>query len=76
MKKLLLFSVVAMAGITTNAVDITKEEYIAKHKAAAEKDGKRFVESKIAALFDRADLNKDGVLTDEEKSTPRKKSTE
>jgi hypothetical protein len=76
MKKFLLFSMVTVIGIAANAADITKEQYIAKHKAAAEKDGTRFVESKIAALFDRADLDKDGVLTDKEKSTPRKKSAE
>ena len=73
MKKLLLLSMIAMIGITASAADITKEQFIAKQKAAMEKAGKEFNEAKAAAAFDKKDLNKDGVLSaDELKPQPKK----
>lgn len=71
MKKLLLFSMIAMIGITASAADITKADYLAKRKAIAEKTGKPFNEKGLLALFDKQDLNKDGVLSDEEQATAR-----
>ena len=71
MKKLLLFSVIAMIGITASAASMTKEEYVSKRKASAEKAGKAFDEKALAAKFDKQDANKDGVLTDEEQAAAK-----
>ena len=66
MKKVLLFSMIAIAGLTVSAVDMTKEVYIAKIKAVAERKGRAFDAEKVAADFDKLDKNKDGVWSDEE----------
>ena len=68
MKKLLLFSIITMIGITASAADITKEDYMAQRKAIAEKAGKVFNEKRNLADFEKQDLNKDGVLSDKEKA--------
>jgi len=68
MKKLLLFSMIAIAGITASAADMTKDQFVGKMKAAAEKSGKEFDEAKAIATFDKKDLNKDGVLSTEEQA--------
>ncbi len=71
MKKLLLFSMIAMIGITASAADITKPDYMAKKKADAEKAGKTFNEKGHSGNFERQDLNKDGVLSDEEQAAAK-----
>ncbi|MFA6174642.1 MAG: hypothetical protein WC334_10065 [Kiritimatiellales bacterium] len=68
MKKLLLFSMIAIAGITASAADITKEQFIADGKAASEKRGTEFNEKMRIAAFEKQDLNKDGVLSTEEQA--------
>lgn len=71
MKKLLLFSMIAMIGITASAADLTKADYIAQRKAAAEKAGKAFNEKGVIGNFNKQDLNKDGVLSDEEQAAAK-----
>ena len=66
MKKLLLFSMIAIAGITVSAADLTKDQFVARQKALAEKGGKEFDAAKAEAAFAKKDLNKDGVLSAEE----------
>ena len=66
MKKSLLFVMIAMIGITVSAADQTKEQFLAKSKAVAEKSGKEFDAAKAEAAFAKKDLNKDGVLSAEE----------
>jgi len=68
MKKLLLFSMIALVGITASAAEITKEQFIAKEKATAENSGKEFDEAKAEAAFSRKDRNSDGVLSDAEQA--------
>jgi hypothetical protein len=66
MKKIVLFSLIAIAAITANATDMTKEQFVARQKATAEKAGKEFNEKASAAFFAIKDLNKDGVLSGDE----------
>jgi 5,10-methylene-tetrahydrofolate dehydrogenase/methenyl tetrahydrofolate cyclohydrolase len=73
MKKIVLFSMIALAGITVSAADMTKEQFVATKKAAAEKAGTEFNEKAVEAAFAKRDLNKDGVLSaDELKPAPKK----
>ncbi|HNX52205.1 MAG TPA: hypothetical protein PKI68_00515 [Pontiellaceae bacterium] len=73
MKKVLLFSMIAIVGLTVSAAETTKADYIAKAKAAAEKKGRAFDEAKTAKAFDKLDTNKDGVLSAEEQAAPKAK---
>jgi hypothetical protein len=66
MKKLILFTVVALAAITASNADTTKEAYLATKKAAAEKAGKPQNEAKDMAYFNKVDTNKDGVMSNDE----------
>jgi len=78
MKKVLLFSMIAIAGLTVSAADITKADFLAKQKAKVEAKGGQFDEAKTAKNFDTMDTNKDGVLSDAEQSAgkaPAKKKT-
>jgi hypothetical protein len=75
MKKLLLFSVVALIGLSVSAADQTKEQFVAKAKATAEKAGKEFDAAKAEKQFAAKDTNKDGKLSAEEaaaKPAPKK----
>ena len=74
MKKSLLFSMIAMIGITASAADMTKEQFVAKAKATAEKSGKEFDEAKAIAAFEKKDRNSDGVL-DADEQMPAKSAT-
>lgn len=71
MKKLLLFSMIAIAGMTASAADITKEQFLASGKAAAEKRGTEFNEAGRTAAFEKQDLNKDGVLSADEQAAAK-----
>ncbi len=62
MKKILLFSMIAIAGLTASAADITKEEFIAKKK------GSGADEATAIAEFEKKDRNSDGVLSDKEQN--------
>ena len=75
MKKSLLFSMIAMIGITASAADMTKEQFIAKEKTKAENAGKEFDEAKAIALFEKKDRNSDGVLSADELAPPASKAT-
>ncbi len=63
MKKLLLFSMIAMIGITASAADMNKEQLLAKKKAQAEAAGKDFNEAGVLAYFNKVDTNKDGLIS-------------
>jgi len=71
MKKMILFVMLAMVGITASAADQTKEQFIASGKALAEKRGTEFNEAARIAAFERQDLNKDGVLSDDEQAASK-----
>jgi lactam utilization protein B len=76
MKKLILFGFTAMIGSAVCAEDMTKEAFIARSKAIAEKQG-REVNLKVAeAIFAKKDVNKDGLLSPEELKTPVTKKAE
>ena len=75
MKKSLLFSMIAMIGISAVAADMTKEQFIAKAKATAEKSGKEFDEAKAIAAFEKKDRNSDGVLDADEQMPPKSATT-
>ncbi len=66
MKKIVLFSVIALIGLTASAADQTKEQFMAAKKAAAEKAGKEFNAAASEKAFAARDLNKDGKLSAEE----------
>ena len=70
MKKSLLFSMIAMIGISAVAADITKEQFLKDAKAKAESSGKEFDEAKAIASFEKKDRNSDGVLSADEQ-TPK-----
>jgi hypothetical protein len=63
MKKLLLFSMIAMMGITASAADMTQEAFLAKKKAQAEAAGTTFNEAGALAYFKKVDTNKDGLIS-------------
>ena len=66
MKKIVLFSIIALIGLTASAADQTKDQFIAARKAAAEKAGKEFNATAAEKQFAAKDLNKDGKLSAEE----------
>jgi hypothetical protein len=79
MKKLLVFSVIALIGLTASAADQTKEQFIAAAKAKAEAAGKEFNAAGAEKQFAAKDTNKDGKLSAEElaaKSAPKAKKAE
>jgi hypothetical protein len=76
MKKMFLFAVAAMIGITASAADLTKAEYIARRKAAAEKKGMEFDQKTLEAFFDKKDVNKDGILSSDEAAPAKPKKAE
>jgi len=51
-----------------SAGPVTKEQYIAKAKAQAEKKGETFDQAKTEAKFTKADTNSDGTLSAEEQA--------
>jgi opacity protein-like surface antigen len=65
MKKILLCSLIAIAGITASAADITKEDFIKKKKSSG------LDEAAAIAEFERKDRNSDGVLSDKEMAPPK-----
>jgi hypothetical protein len=66
MKKIVLFSIIALIGLTASAADQTKEQFIAASKARAEKAGKEFNAAATEKQFAAKDTNKDGKLSAEE----------
>jgi hypothetical protein len=67
MKKSILFTVVALAGITASAAPkevkpVTKEDFLARKKAQAEAAGTAYDEAKAMVGFVKMDVNKDGVI--------------
>ena len=71
MKKSFLFIMIAMASLVASAADITKEQFIATGKANAEKKDKAFNEAAYDKIFAKQDLNKDGILSDEEQAAAK-----
>ncbi|CAA6690728.1 MULTISPECIES: hypothetical protein [unclassified Lentimonas] len=51
----------------THKADQTKAEYLAQEKVKYEKKGWQYSESKVGAIFDAIDANKDGLATGKEK---------
>lgn len=76
MKTYVAFITVAMIGFTAGAADTTKEEFIARSKAIAEKQGREFNLKVAEAVFAKKDANNDGVLSPEELRTPVAKKAE
>lgn len=66
MKKIVLFSIFALVGLTASAADMTKEQYLDAAKARAEKAGRAFNAAASEKAFVAKDLNKDGKLSGEE----------
>jgi hypothetical protein len=66
MKKIVLFSIIALIGLTASAADQTKEQFMAARKALAERGGKEFNAAATEKIFAARDLNKDGKLSAEE----------
>lgn len=66
MKKIVLFSIIALIGLTASAADQTKDQFMAAMKARAEKGGKEFNAANTEKQFAAKDKNKDGKLSDEE----------
>jgi hypothetical protein len=71
MKKFLLFIAITMIGVVASAADQTKEQYLAAKKASAEKAGKTFDEAKTIKEFDKKDVDKDGVFSNEEQAAEK-----
>ena len=80
MKRLFLLTVFLMAGVVAQAAPkgpVTLDEFLAKQKANAEKNGKEFNEDKAKERFAKKDLDKDGVLSVEEQApAPKKEKAE
>jgi hypothetical protein len=78
MKKSLLFTMIALAGISASAADMTKEAFIERKKAQAKEAGREFDEVKDMNYFNKVDTNKDGVMSDAEvaayKALPKKEA--
>ncbi len=72
MKKIVLFSIIALIGITASAADQTKEQFMAAMKARAEKGGKEFNAAATEKLFAAKDKDKDGKLSAEEQKPAAK----
>ena len=72
MKKIVLFSIIAVAGIAASAADMTKDQFIAAQKTRAEKGGKEFNAAATDKQFAAKDKNKDGKLSDEEQKPAAK----
>lgn len=72
MKKIVLFSIIALIGLTASAADQTKDQFIAAQKARAEKAGKEFNAAATEKIFAARDLNKDGKLSAEEQKPAAK----
>ena len=53
--------------------DVSKEQFVAQQQKMAEKKGTEFDKAKAEAKFDKADKNKDGKLSADEKSHGKKK---
>lgn len=79
MKKwvVLLVAMMMVAGVQAkekNGKGETKEAFVEKMQKHAEAAGKTFDKAKAEALFDKKDVNKDGVLSKDELSAkPEKK---
>jgi hypothetical protein len=71
MNKIVLFSMIALAGVTVSAANVNKEEFLARKKAQAEKAGTEFNAKQAASAFTMRDLNKDGVLSPAELTAPQ-----
>jgi hypothetical protein len=68
---------IAMTGIAATAADLTKEQFLAAHKRQAEKEGEgRVINQKnLEAVFAKRDLNKDGILSEDEQAAARQAAT-
>lgn len=75
MKKSFLFIMIAMIGITASAADQTLEEYLVRRQAYSEKVGKPYDEAVSKKLFEKLDVNEDGILSDEEFAAAKKPKT-
>jgi hypothetical protein len=72
-KKFILFSMIAMTGIAATAADLTVERFLAAFKRQAEKEGEGRVinRANLEAVFAKRDLNKDGILSEDEQAAAR-----
>lgn len=76
MKRLFLLTVFLMAGVVAQAAPkgpLNLEEFLARQKALAEKQGREFKEADAKRNFEKKDLDKDGMLSIEELAPAPKK---
>lgn len=74
MKKWFVLAVMMGVIAGVQAKEMTKEQFVAAQKKRVEALGKEFNQANAEATFEKKDLNKDGVLSDEEQKPAPKKA--
>lgn len=62
-----------IAGVQAEEKGMTKEQFLASYQKRAEAAGKAFDKAKAEALFNKRDINKDGILSAAERELVQKK---